>query len=94
MLGRPEKAPSEDEKRTHSGWDVKKIHDWIAQQGDCSKIEWPEVRTQVSWLWPNRRAEGAAAAGLERRFIAETRPMTTPKRPRPNPSNRDQGLAH
>ena len=43
QLGRPVKPEDEAEKRTTSGWDVKKIHAWIKDQGECDSIHWPDV---------------------------------------------------
>ncbi|OLN93286.1 hypothetical protein CCHL11_08326 [Colletotrichum chlorophyti] len=42
-LGHPVKRASPDEKRTISGWDVRKIKAWIEKQGDCGPVKWPEV---------------------------------------------------
>jgi hypothetical protein len=44
QLGKPVKRHEQQEKRTMSGWPVAKIEKWIKEQGDCSKVEWPEVK--------------------------------------------------
>ncbi|KAK3689206.1 glycosyltransferase family 31 protein [Podospora appendiculata] len=45
MLGKPVKE-DDDLGHTISGWDVKKIDAWVKAQGECTKILWPEVKTQ------------------------------------------------
>ncbi|KAJ9143507.1 Glycoprotein-N-acetylgalactosamine 3-beta-galactosyltransferase 1 [Pleurostoma richardsiae] len=43
MLGKPVKKESKPKKRSMSGWDVQKIQKWVAEQGECSSIDWPAV---------------------------------------------------
>jgi hypothetical protein len=42
-LGKPVKKPYEEFMRWTSGWDVKKIDDWVEKQGDCSNWVWPST---------------------------------------------------
>ncbi|KAK1826958.1 glycoprotein-N-acetylgalactosamine 3-beta-galactosyltransferase 1 [Podospora conica] len=49
-LGNPIKAKDEG-KRMTSGWDVDKIHKWVADQGECTKIWWPEVEEKEKGWW-------------------------------------------
>jgi hypothetical protein len=44
QLGKPTKREDEQQKRTMSGWPVAKIEKWIAEQGECTSIEWPYVK--------------------------------------------------
>jgi hypothetical protein len=43
QLGKPVKRDERQEKRTMSGWPVAKIDRWIAEQGECDKVEWPDI---------------------------------------------------
>lgn len=44
MLGHPRKRDGDEErKRWKSGWLVKKIHNWIEEQGECQGVNWPSV---------------------------------------------------
>ncbi|KAH8884908.1 hypothetical protein GQ53DRAFT_660915 [Thozetella sp. PMI_491] len=44
QLGKPVKKEDDKKKRIMSGWDVDKIKKWISDQGECSKVRWPDVR--------------------------------------------------
>lgn len=43
MHGKPVKKGDDDSKRYMSGWNVKKIKEWIEEQDDCDKkqFKWP-----------------------------------------------------
>ncbi|TEA22600.1 hypothetical protein C8034_v002939 [Colletotrichum sidae] len=42
-LGHPVKKEAHEEKRTMSGWDVRKINAFIEKQGECGPVKWPDV---------------------------------------------------
>jgi hypothetical protein len=43
ILGKPVRKEDDERKRMMSGWDVRKIETWIANQGECEKVLWPEM---------------------------------------------------
>ncbi|KAK4209134.1 glycoprotein-N-acetylgalactosamine 3-beta-galactosyltransferase 1 [Rhypophila decipiens] len=49
-LGKPIKK-DDDGNRMMSGWDVKKINKFVAEQGECTEIHWPKVNDKDNGLW-------------------------------------------
>ncbi|KAI0025309.1 hypothetical protein F4780DRAFT_426800 [Xylariomycetidae sp. FL0641] len=41
LLGSPSDWQTDEDKRMTSGWDIKKIHKWIQEQGHCREPRWP-----------------------------------------------------
>ncbi|KAK0611898.1 glycosyltransferase family 31 protein [Immersiella caudata] len=44
-MGKPVKRHPDSAKQVISGWDVEKILKWINDQGDCGRVDWPDIKT-------------------------------------------------
>ncbi|KAI1759079.1 glycosyltransferase family 31 protein [Hypoxylon sp. FL1150] len=42
-LGKPVEKKDKEEQRWVSGWNVNRIREWVAKQGDCKEPVWPHV---------------------------------------------------